>query len=56
MVEVLGFAVLLGYLQASIANMQDHRQPSLTILDFGFWILDWGRKREIRKRGASGDR
>jgi len=28
MVEVLGFAVLLGYLQASIANMQDHRQPS----------------------------
>jgi len=27
--------MLLGYLQASIANMQDHRQPSLTILDFG---------------------
>jgi len=40
MVEVLGFAVLLGYLQASIANMQDHRQPGLTILDFRFWIRD----------------
>jgi len=26
--------MLLGYLQGSIANMQDHPQPSLTILDF----------------------
>jgi hypothetical protein len=26
--------MLLGYLQASIAKMQDHRKPSLTILDF----------------------
>jgi len=40
MVDILGFAMLLGYLQASIAKMQDHRKPSLTILDFGFWILD----------------
>jgi len=28
MVDVLGFAMLLGYLQASIAKMQDHRKPS----------------------------
>lgn len=28
MVEVLVLAMLLGYLQASIAEMQDHRQPS----------------------------
>jgi len=27
MVDVLGFAILLGYLQASIAKMQDHRKP-----------------------------
>jgi|GEM_PF-4520990 len=38
MVKVLGLAVLLGYLQASIAKMQDHPKPSLTILDFRFWI------------------
>ncbi len=38
--------MLLGYLQASIAKMQDHRKPSPTILDFGFWI------REKEKRGS----
>jgi hypothetical protein len=28
MIEILGFATLLGYLQASIAKTEDHRKPS----------------------------